>query len=125
MNFLRPEELLQSGYKECLLCEGERKGEEKRCLRCSGKAEQRDRLLWEINRERIRRNAARLSLAYPGAGHFYRGRDLGGVFLGPPAPSAGGSDPGHVARAAPGARVPPRRLGADLVPGLARRRPRR
>ena len=80
MDFLRPENLLQFGYKDCLLCEVERKGEEKRCLRCSGKAEQRDRLLWEINRERIRRNAARLSLAYPGAGHFYSGRYLAGVF---------------------------------------------
>src|SRR3972149_5820282 len=85
MNFLRPEELLQSGYKDCLLCEVERKGEEKRCLRCSGKAEQRDRLLWEINRERIHRNAARLSLAYPGAGHFYSGRDLAGPGAGEPA----------------------------------------
>src|SRR4030067_785140 len=80
MNFLRPEELLQSGYKDCLLCEVERKGEEKRCLRCSGKAERRARLLWEINRERIRRNAARLSFIYPGAGHFYSGRCLTGIF---------------------------------------------
>jgi NADPH-dependent glutamate synthase beta subunit-like oxidoreductase len=80
MDFLRPEMLLRHGYKDCLLCEVERKGEEKRCLRCSGKAEQRDRLLWEINRERIRRNAARLSLVYPGAGHFYSGRYIAGVF---------------------------------------------
>jgi|GEM_PF-754266 len=80
MEFLRPENLLQSGYKDCLLCEVERKGEEKRCLRCYGRMDQRDRLLWEINRERIRRNAAMLSLAWPGAGHFYSGRYLTGIF---------------------------------------------
>src|SRR3990172_237695 len=80
MDFLRPEKLLQSGYKDCVLCEVERKGEEQRCLRCSGKAEQRDRLLWEINRERIRRIAARLSLICPGAGHLYSGRYLAGAF---------------------------------------------
>ena len=62
MDFLKPENLLQSGYKDCLLCEVERKGEEARCLRCIGQRDQRDRLLWEINRERIRRNAGRLSL---------------------------------------------------------------
>ena len=80
MEFLRPENLLQSGYKDCLLCEVERKGEEERCLRCYGRMDQRDRLLWEINRERIRRNAAMLSLAWPGAGHFYSGRYLTGIF---------------------------------------------
>ena len=80
MDFLRPENLLQFGYKDCLLCEVERKGEEKRCIRCVGRMDQRDRLLWEINRGRIRRNAARMSLAYPGAGHFYSGRYLTGVF---------------------------------------------
>ncbi|MDH3237966.1 MAG: FAD-dependent oxidoreductase [Deltaproteobacteria bacterium] len=80
MDFLKPENLLQSGYKDCLLCEVERKGEEARCLRCVGQRDQRDRLLWEINRERIRRNAGRLSLAYPGAGHFYSGRYLTGTF---------------------------------------------
>lgn len=80
MDFLRPENLLRFGYKDCLLCEVERKGEEKRCLRCSGRVDQRERLLWEINRERIRRNAARLSLAYPGAGHFYSGRYFTGIF---------------------------------------------
>ncbi len=77
---MRPENLLQFGYKDCLLCEVERKGEEKRCRRCSGRVGQRDRLLWEINRERIRRTAAKLSLAYPGLGHFYSGRVLPGVF---------------------------------------------
>src|SRR4030065_2966496 len=80
MDFLRAENLLQFGYKDCLLCEVERKGEEKRCIRCVGRMDQRDRLLWEINRERIRRNAARISLAYPGAGHFSSGRYLTGVF---------------------------------------------
>jgi NADPH-dependent glutamate synthase beta subunit-like oxidoreductase len=80
MDFLRPENLLQFGYKDCLLCEVERKGEEKRCLRCSGKVGQRDRLLWEINRGRIRRNAAALSLIYPGLGHFYSGRIFPGIF---------------------------------------------
>ncbi len=80
MEFLRPENLLQSGYKDCLLCEVERKGEENRCLRCCGRMDQRDRLLWEINRERIRRNAAMLSLVWPGAGHFYSGRYLTGIF---------------------------------------------
>jgi NADPH-dependent glutamate synthase beta subunit-like oxidoreductase len=80
MEFLKPENLLQSGYKDCLLCEVERKGEEERCLRCYGRMDQRDRLLWEINRKRIRRNAAMLSLAWPGAGHFYSGRYLTGIF---------------------------------------------
>src|SRR3972149_245874 len=80
MDFLRPENLLQFGYKDCLLCEVERKGEEKRCIRCVGRMDQRDRLLWEINRERTRRNAARMSLPSPGAGHFYSGRYLTGVF---------------------------------------------
>lgn len=80
MDFLRPENLLQFGYKDCLLCEVERKGEEKRCRRCSGRVGQRDRLLWEINRERIRRISGKLSLVYPGLGHFYSGRTLAGVF---------------------------------------------
>jgi NADPH-dependent glutamate synthase beta subunit-like oxidoreductase len=80
MDFLRPEHLLQFGYKDCLLCEVERKGEEKRCQRCSGRVGQRDRLLWEINRERIRRNAATLSLIYPGVGHIYSGRTFLGIF---------------------------------------------
>jgi NADPH-dependent glutamate synthase beta subunit-like oxidoreductase len=80
MDFLRPENLLRSGYKDCVLCEVERKGEEKRCLRCSGRVDQRDRLLWEIRRARIRRAASRLSLVFPGAGHFYSGRILQGVF---------------------------------------------
>jgi NADPH-dependent glutamate synthase beta subunit-like oxidoreductase len=77
-----PENLLRSGYKDCLLCEVERKGEENRCRRCSGRLEQRDRLLWEIHRARIRRSAARLSLVYPGLGHFYGGRFLPGIFWG-------------------------------------------
>ncbi len=80
MDFLRPENLLQFGYKDCLLCEVERKGDEKRCRRCSGKVGQRDRLLWEINRVRIRRIAGKLSLVYPGLGHFYSGRVLPGIF---------------------------------------------
>ncbi len=80
MEFLRPENLLQFGYKDCLLCEVERKGEENRCRRCSGRVGQRDRLLWEINRARIRRIAAKLSLVYPGVGHFYSGRILAGIF---------------------------------------------
>jgi len=82
MDFLRPENLLRFGYKDCLLCEVVRKGEEKRCNRCSGRLGQRDRLLWEMNRGRIRRNAARLSLLYPGLGHFYGGRVLHGIFWG-------------------------------------------
>ncbi len=80
MDFLRPENLLRFGYKDCLLCEVERKGEEKRCQRCSGRVNQRDRLLWEINRERIRRVAAGLSFLYPGVGHLYSGRYLQGAF---------------------------------------------
>lgn len=80
MDFLRPENLLRYGYKDCVLCEVERKGEEKRCRRCAGRLNQRDRLLWEINRARIRRMAARLSLVYPGIGHFYSGRVLAGIF---------------------------------------------
>ncbi len=80
MDFLRPENLLQFGYKDCLLCEVERKGEESRCRRCSGRVGQRDRLLWEINRARIRRVAGRLSLVYPGLGHLYGGRILPGIF---------------------------------------------
>lgn len=82
MDFLRPENLLRFGYKDCLLCEVERKGEEKRCKRCSGRLGQRDRLLWEIHRARIRRNAARLSLVYPGLGHVFSGRYLQGLFWG-------------------------------------------
>jgi NADPH-dependent glutamate synthase beta subunit-like oxidoreductase len=80
MDFLRPENLLRFGYKDCVLCEVERKGEEKRCQPCSGRVNQRDRLLWEIHRARIRRTAAKLSLIYPGIGHFYSGRYLLGIF---------------------------------------------
>ena len=80
MNFLSPENLLRYGYKDCVLCEVERKGEEKRCQPCSGRVEQRDRLLWEIHRGRIRRNAAKLSLVFPGLGHLYGGRTLTGIF---------------------------------------------
>jgi len=80
MDFLRPENLLRYGYKDCILCEVERKGEEKRCQPCSGRVDQRDRLLWEIHRARIRRNAAKLSLVFPGIGHFYSGRFLQGAF---------------------------------------------
>ncbi len=90
MDFLRPENLLRSGYKDCVLCEVDRKGEEDRCLRCVGRMDQRDRLLWEINRERVRRKAARLSLLYPGAGHFYGGRYLTGAFWASLLPLTGG-----------------------------------
>jgi NADPH-dependent glutamate synthase beta subunit-like oxidoreductase len=80
MDFLSPENFLRFGYKDCILCEVERKGEEKRCKRCSGRVNQRDRLLWEINRARILRIAATLSLVFPGFGHFYAGRYAEGVF---------------------------------------------
>lgn len=77
---LRPENLLRSGYKDCVLCEVLRPGEEERCRDCSGRVGQRDRLLWEIRRERIRRTAGKLSLLYPGLGHLYSGRTLYGIF---------------------------------------------
>jgi NADPH-dependent glutamate synthase beta subunit-like oxidoreductase len=80
MDFLRPEKLLRYGYKDCVLCEVERPGEEKRCRNCSGRLGQRDRLLWEIRRGRIRKTAGVLSLVYPGLGHFYSGRFAYGVF---------------------------------------------
>ena len=104
MDFLRPENLLRSGYKDCVLCEVERKGEEKRCLRCGGRADQRERLLWEINRGRIRRYAAGLSLVWPGAGHIYSGRYLSGAFWASLLPLTGvlvlylwrGPTPGHM-----------------------------
>ncbi|MBP2673266.1 MAG: 4Fe-4S ferredoxin, iron-sulfur binding [Deltaproteobacteria bacterium] len=80
MEFLKPENLLRFGYKDCVLCDVERKGEEKRCERCSGRLDQRDRLLWEIRRERIRRTAARISLIYPGLGHIYDERYANGIF---------------------------------------------
>jgi NADPH-dependent glutamate synthase beta subunit-like oxidoreductase len=80
MDFLDPENLLRFGYKDCVLCEVERKGEEKRCERCSGRLDQRDRLLWEIRRARIRREAGVLSLVYPGLGHFHVGRHAYGIF---------------------------------------------
>jgi len=80
MDFLRPENLLRFGYKDCVFCEVERKGEEKRCERCSGRLGQRDRLLWEIHRKRILRTAGLLSLAFPGLGHIYSGRIFYGIF---------------------------------------------
>ncbi len=80
MDFLRPENLLRYGYKDCILCEVERKGEEKRCQPCSGRVDQRDRLLWEIQRARILRTSVKLSLIFPGIGHFYSGRRLQGAF---------------------------------------------
>ncbi|MEW6721310.1 MAG: FAD-dependent oxidoreductase [Thermodesulfobacteriota bacterium] len=80
MDFLKPENLLRYGYKDCLLCEVERKGEEKRCEPCSGRLDQRERLLWEIRRERFRQTAGRLSLVFPGLGHIYDERYLGGIF---------------------------------------------
>jgi NADPH-dependent glutamate synthase beta subunit-like oxidoreductase len=104
MNFLSPENLLRFGYKDCVLCEVERKGEEKRCRPCSGRMDQRDRLLWEIHRARIRRTAARLSLVFPGLGHLYGGRTLAGIFWASLLPLAlavsvalwKGPSPGHV-----------------------------
>ena len=80
MDFLRPENLLRFGYKDCVLCEVRRPGEEKPCRNCSGRLGQRDRLLWEIHRERIRRAAGKLSLVYPGLGHLYSGRIAYGIF---------------------------------------------
>jgi NADPH-dependent glutamate synthase beta subunit-like oxidoreductase len=80
MDFLRPENLLRFGYKDCVLCDVERKGEEKRCERCSGRLDQRDRLLWEIRRDRTRREAGVFSLVYPGLGHFHVGRHAYGIF---------------------------------------------
>jgi len=77
---LRPENLLRTGYKDCVLCEVLRPGEEERCRKCSGRLDQRDRLLWEIGRERIRKTAGVLSLVYPGLGHLYSGRIAYGVF---------------------------------------------
>ena len=80
MDFLRPENLLRTGYKDCVLCEVLRQGEEERCRDCSGRLDQRDRLLWEIGRERIRKTAGVLSLVYPGLGHLYSGRIAYGLF---------------------------------------------
>jgi len=80
MDSLRPENLLRSGYKDCVLCEVLRPGEEERCRECSGRLDQRDRLLWEIGRERVRKTAGVLSLVYPGLGHLYTGRIAYGVF---------------------------------------------
>ncbi len=80
MNYLSPENLLRFGYKDCVLCAVERKGEEERCQPCSGRVDQRYRLLWEIHRARIRRTAAKLSLVFPGLGHLYSGRTLTGIF---------------------------------------------
>jgi len=80
MDFLLPEKLLRYGYKDCVLCEVLRPGEEERCRDCSGRLGQRDRLLWEIRRVRIRKTAGALSLVYPGLGHLYSGRIAYGVF---------------------------------------------
>jgi NADPH-dependent glutamate synthase beta subunit-like oxidoreductase len=80
MDSLRPENLLRSGYKDCVLCEVLRPGEEERCRECSGRLDQRDRLLWEIRRERIRKTAGLLSLVFPGLGHLYSGRIAYGIF---------------------------------------------
>ena len=80
MDFLRPENLLRTGYKDCVLCDVLRPGEEDRCRDCSGRLDQRDRLLWEIRRGRIRRTAGLLSLLYPGLGHLYSGRIAYGIF---------------------------------------------
>jgi NADPH-dependent glutamate synthase beta subunit-like oxidoreductase len=80
MDFLHPKSLLRYGYKDCVLCEVERPGEEERCRDCSGRLGQRDRLLWEIRRKRIRETAGRLSLLFPGLGHVYSGRIAYGVF---------------------------------------------
>lgn len=80
MDFLAPENLLRHGYKDCVLCDVERKGEEKRCGDCSGRLDQRERLLFEIRRERVRRTAGILSLVFPGLGQIYSGRYAAGLF---------------------------------------------
>jgi NADPH-dependent glutamate synthase beta subunit-like oxidoreductase len=80
MDSLHPKNLLRYGYKDCVLCEVLRPGEEERCRNCSGRIGQRDRLLWEIRGERIRETAGVLSLVYPGIGHLYSGRIAYGVF---------------------------------------------
>ncbi len=80
MDFLAPENLLRHGYKNCILCDAERKGEEKRCEDCAGRLDQRERLLHEIRRERVRRTAGLLSLAFPGLGHIYTERYAAGLF---------------------------------------------
>ena len=53
--------------------------EERRCEDCSGRLDERERLLREIRRERARRNAGFLSLVYPGLGHLYAERYAGGL----------------------------------------------
>ncbi len=80
MDFLAPENLLRHGYKDCVLCDAERKGEEKRCEDCPGRLDQRERLLFEIRRERVRRTAGLLSLVFPGLGHIYAERYGTGLF---------------------------------------------
>ncbi len=80
MDFLQPEKLLRYGYKDCVLCDVARPGEEERCRNCSGRLGQRDRLLWEIGRERMRKTAGILSLVFPGLGHLYSGRVAYGIF---------------------------------------------
>jgi NADPH-dependent glutamate synthase beta subunit-like oxidoreductase len=78
--FLIPENQLESGYKDCVLCFVDRKGEEKRCHNCSGLKDAREKFLWEINRERIKRRSMALSLFFPGVGHIYSGRVFAGLF---------------------------------------------
>ena len=80
MDFIEPGNLIRFGYKDCVLCEVDQKGKEKRCEDCSGRLDQRDRLLYEIRRERVRRNAGLMSLVYPGLGHLYSERYASGLF---------------------------------------------
>jgi NADPH-dependent glutamate synthase beta subunit-like oxidoreductase len=77
---LIPENQLEFGYKDCVLCFVERKGEEKRCRDCSGRYSAREKLLWEINRERVKRRSMILSILFPGTGHIYGGRVVTGLF---------------------------------------------
>ena len=118
---LRPENLLRSGYKDCVLCEVLRPGEEERCRDCSGRQGQRDRLLWEIRRERIRKTAGILSLVYPGLGHLYSGRISYGVFWAALLPLEPRSRPQRLVRDHLRPRLPADRGGRDLVDGVCRR----
>ncbi len=80
MDFLAPENLLRFGYKDCVLCDVERKGEEKRCEGCSGRLDHATASSAEIRRERVRRTAGLLGLVYPGLGHFHAERYASGAF---------------------------------------------
>ncbi|NIO17214.1 MAG: FAD-dependent oxidoreductase [Deltaproteobacteria bacterium] len=75
-----PENQLEFGYKDCSLCFVEKKGDESRCSGCSGRYSAREKLLWKINRKRIKRISRLLSLIFPGLGHLYAGRLSTGLF---------------------------------------------